>query len=45
MAKRKQRRHSAEFKFKLVLEALKGERTRTEIASEHNAAHLHTTPL
>lgn len=36
MARRKQRTHSAEFKFKLVLEALKGEKTRVEIAREHD---------
>lgn len=36
MAKRTHRKHSAEFKFRLVLEVLKGERTRAEIASEHN---------
>ena len=36
MSRRKQRKHSAEFKFKLVLEALRGERTRTEIAREHD---------
>lgn len=36
MTKRKQRTHSAEFKFKLVLEALKGEKTRAEIAREHD---------
>lgn len=36
MARRKQRTHSAEFKFKLVLQVLKGEKTRTEIAREHD---------
>jgi len=36
MAKRKQRTHSTEFKFQLVLDALKGERTRTEIAREND---------
>lgn len=36
MARRKQRRHSAEYKFKLVLEALRGERSRLEIAREHD---------
>ena len=36
MSRRKQRKHSAELKFKLVLEALRGERTRTEIAREHD---------
>lgn len=36
MARRKQRKHSAEFKFKLVLEALKEERSRLEIAREHD---------
>lgn len=36
MAQRKLRRHSPEFKFKLVLEALRGERTRAEIAREHD---------
>lgn len=43
MAKRKYRQHSAEFKFKLVLEILKGERTRNEIAVEHdiNKSLLH----
>ena len=36
MARRKQRTHSAEFKFKLVLQVLKGEKTRVEIAREHD---------
>lgn len=36
MARRKQRKHSAEFKFKLVLEAIKAERSRLEIAREHD---------
>lgn len=36
MARRKQRTHSAEFKFKLVVEILKGEKTRVEIAREHD---------
>ena len=36
MAKRKQRKHSPEFKFRLVVEALRGERLRTEIAREHD---------
>jgi transposase-like protein len=36
MARRILRRHSPEFKFKLVLEALRGERTRAEIAREHD---------
>ena len=38
MAKRKQRIHTAEFKFKLVLESLRGEKTRSEIAREHDIA-------
>ena len=36
MAKRKQRKHSPEFKFRLVVEALRGERLRAEIAREHD---------
>ena len=36
MPRRKQRRHAPEFKFKLVVESLRGERTRTEIAREND---------
>ena len=36
MPRRKARTHSPEFKFKLVIEALQGERTRAEIAREHD---------
>ncbi len=36
MPKRKQRKHAPEFKFKLVVESLRGERTRTEIAREND---------
>lgn len=36
MPRRKLRRHAPEFKFKLVLEAQRGERTRAEIAREHD---------
>lgn len=36
MSRRKHRQHSPEFKFKLVVEALRGERTRAEIAREHD---------
>ena len=36
MARRKKRTHSAEFKFKLVLEILHGEKTRTEIARDYD---------
>lgn len=38
MAKRKQRIHTAGFKFNLVLEALKGDKTRVEIAREYDIA-------
>ncbi len=38
MAKRRQRIHTADFKFKLVLEALQEEKTRAEIAREHDIA-------
>jgi putative transposase len=38
MAKRKLRIHTAAFKFNLVLEALKGDKTRVEIAREHDIA-------
>ena len=43
MARRKQRKHSAEFKFKLVLDVIKGEQTRTEIAraNDINKSLLH----
>ena len=43
MARRKHRKHSAEFKFKLVIDVLKGEQTRTELAREHdiNKSLLH----
>ena len=36
MANRKKRSFLAEFKFSLILEVLKGEKTRTEIAREHD---------
>ncbi len=36
MPTRKQRKHSPEFKFKLVVEALRGERTRAEIARDND---------
>ena len=36
MPRRKSRKHSPEFKFKLVIEALRGECTRAEIAREHD---------
>ena len=36
MPRRKQRKHSPEFKFKLVIESLRGERTRTVIAREND---------
>jgi transposase len=36
MPRRKQRKHAPEFKFKLVVESLCGERTRTEIAREND---------
>ena len=36
MPKRRQRKHAPDFKFRLVLEALKGEKTRAEIAREHD---------
>ncbi len=36
MSRRKSRKHSPEFKFKLVIEALRSERTRAEIAREHD---------
>ena len=36
MARRKKRTHSAEFKFKLVIEILRGEKTRTEIARDYD---------
>lgn len=36
MAKRKKRTYSAEFKFNLVVDVLKGEKTLTEIAREHD---------
>jgi len=38
MAKRKVRNHTAVFKFKLILEVLQGEKTRAEIAREHDIA-------
>lgn len=38
MAKRTHRKHSAEFKFRLVLEVLKGEQTRSEVARQHDIA-------
>lgn len=36
MPRRKTRNHSPEFKFKLAVECLRGERTRVEIAREHD---------
>jgi transposase-like protein len=36
MPRRKLRKHAPEFKFKLVVESLRGERTRTEIAREND---------
>jgi len=36
MPRRKTRTHSPEFKFKLVIESLRGERTRAEIAREND---------
>lgn len=36
MPRRKTRKHSPELKFKLVIESLRGERTRAEIAREHD---------
>jgi putative transposase len=38
MAKRKIRNHTAVFKFKLIQEVLQGEKTRAEIAREHDIA-------
>lgn len=38
MAKRKVRNHTAVFKFNLILEVLQGEKTRAEIAREHDIA-------
>ena len=39
---KKRRQHSAAFKFRLALEALKGERTVNELASEHG---VHPTQI
>ncbi|MCB8922194.1 MAG: transposase [Ardenticatenaceae bacterium] len=36
MPRRKLRKHAPEFKFKLVVESLRGEQTRTEIAREND---------
>ena len=39
---RKRRKHSGQFKFKVAMAAVKGDKTINEIASEYN---LHTTQI